>query len=119
MVALDDKHFLSIAERSAYIWTCGLDEPRKLVTVRNMPDSSTPFFANTCIVNTFDHHTSSASAGGRHQPYNYHHHDIGVPSQPLHVLYCVAGHRMHAGKIPMLDEPSKDRFKEASVYSPD
>ena len=93
---------MSIAERSTYIWACVNDEPKKVMNVKNMPDSSTPFYANACIVNTFEQ--SSAGMTNRHQPYSYHHHDIGIPSLPLHVLYCVAGHRMHAGKIPIFDE---------------
>ena len=99
MVALDDKHFISVSERSSYIWSCTGEEPRRIMTVKNMPDSSTPFYPNTVIVNTFEQ--SSGGGMGRHSTY---HHDIGSPSHPLHVMYCIAGHKMHAGRIPSLDE---------------
>jgi hypothetical protein len=128
--ALDERSFVSIADKSAYVWGCADDawssafggyskhsmwasssfhsgaagsdsaschtgfEMQRLLAIRNTPDGSIPISGSTTVLHTFEQNSSSSTGM-----------DIGVPSKPLNVLYCVCGHKMYAGRIPSLEMP--------------
>ena len=161
---LDEHNFLSIADRSAFVWNVSEDcwsstfggttslsssalssgsisnrfggtglssgvsagdlngigasssnfEMQKLFTIRNTPDGSIPLSSSTVMLHTFEQNTSSSTGM-----------DIGIPSKPLNVLYCVCGHKMYAGRIPSVDTSLKSNMtmsgsaapmREVSVY---
>lgn len=98
---IDENHFLSIAERSAYIWSIpslttstNISDSRKIVSIKNMPENaSSPLTAATTIVASFD-----SSYGGGSGMHGFLAPDIRA-SQQIHVLYGVSGHKLYAGCI--------------------
>ena len=35
---------------------------------------------------------------------------IGVPSKPQHILYCISGHKLYAGRLPSFDRSHRDHI---------
>lgn len=104
---LGAKHLLTVGEHAAFMWDIVGNEIKKNFAFKNLPDSSSPMQASTIILNTFEHTGSSV---GVYQ-------DLSMPSKPIHALYCMAGHKISAGQIPILGGSAKDKniiTKEAS-----
>lgn len=69
-------------------------EVNKIMTMKGPADSAIASFPNSIFLHTFDEYGSSG--GHVHQ-------DMGIPSKPLNILYCIAGHKMYAHSVPTVD----------------
>ena len=107
-------HILSITERHAYLWDVhSTSEVRKVYQLKGLPDCSAPMTANSVILSSFEQSNPGSTL---------YHSEIGNPNQATPVLYCLAGHKISAGIIPLnLD---RDRInlanssKEVSHFPP-
>lgn len=89
---IDDHHFISVAERSGFVWSINSsnpsNEPTKLVSLKNMPETTTsPLTPATTIISSFD---SSYGSGGVHGFIS----PDARASQNMQVVYGLCGHRL-------------------------
>jgi hypothetical protein len=107
IACLDEHHFLSIAERSAYVWSYSSSTPIKISSVKNLPESSsTPLTPNTTIIAAFE--SSHASNHSYLSP------DLRL-AQQQHVLYGIAGHKMYGCRIK--NSFDTNSFAQTSFWS--
>lgn len=60
---------------------------------------------NSILLNTFEQSNYIV---------NSYTHDIGIPSKSIHIVYCLAGHKISAGQIT-LNSSSSDRINLIST----
>eukprot|EP01035_Chromulina_nebulosa_P018034 gene18034-23676_t len=97
--SLNDSQFLTVAERSASVWTSTDSEFKKVYNIKNMPESTTnPLLANTVILSTYESTPSQNNL--------YQHPDMRSSLSPIRVLYGIAGHKMYGSRIKTTDDIS-------------
>lgn len=72
-------------------------EAKRLYQLKGLPDCSAPMTSNSLLINTFE---QPGNTVGIYQ-------DIGMPTKPVHVLYCMAGHKISAGQLPLNSNPDR------------
>jgi hypothetical protein len=82
------------------MWDISSGDIKKSFQFKNMPDTSSPLQNSTVILNTFE---QTGSSVGVYQ-------DLSMPSKPVHALYCMAGHKIAAGQVPVMGGNSKDKL---------
>lgn len=106
----DSTKFISVAEKSAYIWSCNhnLDEQyvRRVAIFKNMPESNSSLLSsNTTIIASFDQNSSSNDI---FQPETM----TKDPRNNVNVMYAFAGHKMYTG---IINSPYYSTFYEVSL----
>lgn len=74
---------------------------KKVYQLKGLPDCSAPMTANSIILNSFE----QTNPGSFYQ-------DLGISSKSMPVLYCLAGHKISAGLIPL--QINQDRMNLAT-----
>lgn len=85
---IDRHHIISVTERNCFCWNLHEAEPKKVYQVKNLPDCSAVMNTNTVFMHTFEDPSIVQVSG-----------DGGGGQSPVHVLYCLAGHKISAGEL--------------------
>ncbi len=86
---LSSSHILTMTERLCSMWDIQNTDIRRIYQIKGLPDCSSPMTSNSIILNNFE----PVGNNGVYQ-------DLVNSSKPVHVLYCMAGHKISAGTIP-------------------
>ena len=84
-----------MSDKAAMVWECGhtQDGCKRLYSIKGLPDSSVGLSLNTVILQHFEHVYDSNSSSNNQ--------DMSS-SKSVNVLYCLAGHKISAGKLPVV-----------------
>ncbi len=83
-------NIISMTETKSFMWDISSAEVRKVYQLRGLPDCSAPMTSNSILLSSFEQPGNSSV-----------YQDVGMPSNAVHVLYCMAGHKVSAGEIPV------------------
>jgi hypothetical protein len=72
------------------MWDIQQAEVRRVYQLKGLPDCSAPMTANSILLTSFDQSGNSSV-----------YQDVGMPSNAVHVMYCMAGHKISAGEITL------------------
>jgi hypothetical protein len=82
---LDKNHLLSVSDKSARIWEQLGGKLKLLQPIKGLPESSLGMNHNTIIMNSYEQYGNYADN----------------LNKPIYALYCLSGHKMCAGRIPI------------------
>jgi hypothetical protein len=91
LCGLEKHHLLSISDKSARIWEHQKGKLKLLQPIKGLPESSLGMNANTIILNSYEQLNSFSDT---YSSFN----------KPIYALYCLSGHKMCAGRIPITSQ---------------
>ena len=91
LFGLEKNHLLSISDKSARIWEHQKGKLKLLQPIKGLPESSLGMNANTIILNSYEQLNSFSDS---YSSFN----------KPIYALYCLSGHKMCAGRIPITSQ---------------
>ena len=96
-------NIISMTETKCFMWDIQQPEVRKVYQLKGLPDCSAAMTSNSILLNTFEQPGNSSV-----------YQDVGMPSNAVHVMYCMAGHKISAGEISLPSQQERSHWGQAS-----
>ena len=94
-----------MCEKAAHVWDIQGAEPHRVYQIKGLPDCSAAMTTNSILLHSFE---QAGSNVGVFQ-------DLSMPSKQVRVMYCMAGHKISAGHIPVPSASATEHINFSST----